>query len=614
MRTLTLSLLVFFFHLPVTAQTPDCEIIKNFTDVTFNGATVSETCSFILQINNARGTKHAEFEIPFSKELVLKNLVGQIETTNGEIIRNLKSKDIEYSNAFSHGTFYSDNKIARFKLIHNSFPYRIKYSYTYVKKQFISLTHWYPATNNKVPVREAKLVLRIPANCSLSIQQQRIDEPTKAQMEKETIYTWTTQNQIAPKHEKLAPPLVEFLPFVKVMPKEFIYRQKGTAENWTHYGNWLDEINLGLNDLPAAEKQKVHTLTDHLRSEREKTRVLYHYLQDQTRYINVSIEQGGMCPYPASYVSKNKYGDCKALSIYMKALLEEAGIYSIYTNVFAGDIPVGIKSGNPSQQFNHAFLCIPFSGDTVWLECTSSTMPFDQPSTFTQNRKVLLIEKNNSRLVRTPALNSADVKEQYSHHIEVDHEGIAHFRTTAILRGGAFEYLIGMDAQLDNRQKADVMDQLGIINGADITNSRIHNPHRDSAWVELELEGTINHLAEKVGNRHLVKPVHSLLWRLEKPEERTQPLVIPYPTHEQDTLNYIFPHPILSVSGIGPAHLESPYGNYSRSIVFDGKNLQIMRQLVINSGYYRLDEYEEIYQFIKEVTDLDNQKALITYN
>ena len=134
-------------------------------------------------------------------------------------------------------------------------------------------------------------------------------------------------------------------------------------------------------------------------------------MQDNTRYVNVTLGIGGMKPYPAEYVSNNKYGDCKALTNYMKALLQCAGIESYYSTIYAGGTAPGSDPLKcPGQQFNHVILAVPLENDTLWLENTSNTNPFAYPGTFTQNRQALLVDGSKSRLVRTPSLNETDVQ------------------------------------------------------------------------------------------------------------------------------------------------------------------------------------------------------------
>jgi len=76
--------------------------------------------------------------------------------------------------------------------------------------------------------------------------------------------------------------------------------------------------------LPDNIKKEVHELTDNLKDVRQKVYVLYDFLQKNTHYINVSLGIGGWQPFPADYVAIKRYGDCKALSNYMVALLKEA--------------------------------------------------------------------------------------------------------------------------------------------------------------------------------------------------------------------------------------------------------------------------------------------------
>lgn len=132
-----------------------------------------------------------------------------------------------------------------------------------------------------------------------------------------------------------------------------------------------------------------------------------------------------MKPYPASYVSANKYGDCKALSNYMKSLLEVVGIPSYLTVIEGNLCPGNIFRNFPSQQFNHVILTVPLSKDTLYLENTSNIHPFGCTGTFIQNREALLINDKNSRLIHIPAMTDEQVANNRTFNIHFNKSGNA---------------------------------------------------------------------------------------------------------------------------------------------------------------------------------------------
>ncbi len=164
----------------------------------------------------------------------------------------------------------------------------------------------------------------------------------------------------------------------------------------------------GRNILPDEIKKKVHDLTDNLKDDKEKVFGLYDFLQQNTRYVSIQLGIGGWQPFEASYVAEKKYGDCKALSNYMIALLKEAGITGKYIEIFAGESPPPFIEDFPFSQFNHVISCVPLKKDTIWLECTSQTKSAGYMGSFPGDRNAILIDETGGHLVHTPVYKVAD--------------------------------------------------------------------------------------------------------------------------------------------------------------------------------------------------------------
>jgi len=355
------------------------------------------------------------------------------------------------------------------------------------------------------------------------------------------IYTWYASGISSVPRETYSPSRQSMLPNVKIVPKEFRYGIQGSMNSWQDYGKWQYNTNQGLNDLPDFEKANLDRVIADANDTREKAKLIYHYLQDHMRYILVKEGIGGLKPYPASYVAANKYGDCKALANYMMAALEHVGIPSNYTKVFAGDQVVPVISELPGQQFNHVIVTIPNKGDTIWLECTSKYNPFGYLGTFTQNRQVLLVSPEDSRLINTPGLSLNDVKETREIVAEISPSGKALIRMSVEFRGDKFEtftYLLNEHPR--TKQEEYVREAIDLPEYT-LTNWELTRSHRDSASIRLTAELTTNNFVKKYGDNFVVRNLQLDISSLETPASRTLPFELPYPIHQQDRVTIIFP-------------------------------------------------------------------------
>lgn len=93
-------------------------------------------------------------------------------------------------------------------------------------------------------------------------------------------------------------------------------------------------------------------------------------VQDKVRYLGRTLTDGGYTPVAADKTWERKYGECKAKTVLLIALLHELGIEAepVLVNAFTG-IEVERKLPAPSA-FNHVIARATINGETYWLDGT----------------------------------------------------------------------------------------------------------------------------------------------------------------------------------------------------------------------------------------------------
>jgi hypothetical protein len=389
----------------------------------------------------------------------------------------------------------------------------------------------------------------------------------------------------------------------------------GSSESWESYGQWHSKLNEGLYELPNFEKDNVDQLLEGVDNEIEKARILYHYMQDNTRYVNVAIDIGGLKPYPASYVCENKYGDCKALTVYMKALLKYAGIESYYTIIYAGKNYVRINEEIPSQQFNHVILQVLAEGDTLWLENTSSYLPFNYLGTFTQGRKALMVDGDRSKIVETPKMRLTDVSTKNNYRFELDVTGQGTLTILKNLKGDDAENHKYYLNQGDKLKHEEYLKQSLIFKHYKIKDWNVSQSNRDNDNVLVRIDLDIERYVRKLSNMLIIQPFSSISlqnFELEKPNERLTPLRINYPINELDSIVYKISDSESYLTELPKSgKIESEFGSYEETYKEIGEEIIFIRSVIIKAGEYRGKEYNSFYEFIKTINQMQKQSAII---
>lgn len=530
----------------------------------------------------------------------------------GKFIRSISKKEIVTRHDISEGTFFSNEWVKEFKAVGPGYPYQIRYRYRTARKKFTQIAHWYPMINTSVSTLKATLSITSPRDYLVLIDQSGDPSYDSVIQSNKITRSWT-YGRIGPiKEQAFAPPVPERIPHVWVAPVRFDYVVEGSYSSWKEYGKWEAALVEGTEDLPQDEKYVVARLLEGARTPDEKTRRLYHYVQDNTRYVAVEVDEGGFKPLPASFVSTKKYGDCKALVVYLKALLKAFDIPSHYSPVYGGPNPVRGAKKVHAQWFNHVILCVPVDGDTAWIEATAGHLPYRYLGTFTQGRETLVVDGAESKLVKTPALRARDVLNHDQYHFTLNREGGGNVSVNRTFRGPEFQLLRSYQHNKLTRETGEYLRYTLPLQDYQVVDQHFSPFNRDSSFLKFDLTASVANQFRKLGETSALSPPRFALPSFEIPSQRTSSVRFNYPVYKTAEISYTIElgkDQLITVPE-STTH-SSDYGIYS--VVYSQKSstITLKKSLLLYAGEYSLDQYPSLYSFLESIAKTEKQPILI---
>jgi len=363
--------------------------------------------------------------------------------------------------------------------------------------------------------------------------------------------------------------------------------------------------------LPDETKQKVKAITSGLKSKEEKVKALYEFMQNKTRYVGIQLGIGGYQPFEASVVDRFGYGDCKALSNYMIALLKEAGISANYVLIEAGQSP-SLDEDFPSSQFNHAITAVPNEKDTLWLECTSQTNPFGYQGKFTGDRKALMIVDQGATIVSTLKYSPEQNLQSRTAQISIGETGNGVAKIKTIYTGIQYENdHLNWAISSEEKQKKWVEKNTEIPN-FNITSFSMKEIKDKIPFAEINLDLALNRYASVSGKRLFIAPNLMNRWSYvpEKTTERKTDIIQRTNGIDIDTIHFSIPENLYPEFLPEPVKINSKFGEYEATFKFDAGKVTYIRRMKVWKGRFRKESYNEFVDFYKNVSKADNIKLV----
>lgn len=597
------------------------DMVIRRNDVTFE--LISESKSK-LDVKQAvtflnENSKHFEQFVTFYNSFMkIGKLSATVYNSEGKVEKRiLRGEFFDYS-AINGFSLYEDTRMKGYNPSYSNYPFTLEFTSTINYDGFVIYPNWNPHLHEKASVENSKFKVKFPNDNPIRYQEKNLSNAKFRKSEDEGIteLEWVLNHSLAIKSESNSPSKKDLFPQIRIAANRFeMGGHVGDMSSWEGFGLWYDKLNNGLDKLPVGEAEQIAALVDDTDSTIEKVKKVYQHMQNSTRYVSVQIGIGGWKSFSASTTSKYGYGDCKALTTYTKAMLNSLNIESYYALVKAGKSADPIDRSFPSFSFNHVFLCVPLEQDTVWLECTSQEVPFGYLGHFTSDRDVLVVDKGESKIIRTPKYSGKKNSSHTNAVVKINKDGEAEVKIKLSLTGLNYEKN-GLDRILKEdleMQRTWLKENLSL-NGLEIISHEFIEKRERVPEVHGIVDLKINNIASGSGNYRLLR-LNLFDYAVDLPaftSNRTSNYIVKSSFQEVDTIHYNLP-PGFEVSDVpDEINIISNFGEYKTAVSRPNKSqLKYIRTFDLYSGSYSPERYMEYYKFRKKIADLDKRKILL---
>jgi hypothetical protein len=272
-----------------------------------------------------------------------------------------------------------------------------------------------------------------------------------------------------------------------------------------------------------------------------------------------------------------------------------------------------IDSGFACNEFNHVIAAAFPGRDTVWLECTSATMPPGFLGSFTADRDALLVDSAGGHIVHTPVYGLRDnrLSRLVSGHIAED--GSLDAAVEDDYTGLEEEQPQSMVDHLSKKEQEDRVRQSFGLPDCGISNLAFRETRSAVPEVVETMRLASGHFATVTGSRLMVYP-GPFLRRVSRVQEggadRTADFEIRQSLEETDSVVLGLPPGYVMENSLANAGVTAPFGGYRIRSSFQDGVLTVVCRWRQRKGVYPAGDYAKFVRLF-EVAEREGRREFI---
>jgi hypothetical protein len=591
-----------------------------FTALTKYGNIYTITTRHVaIKILNERGYVYADMQIPFSPGTHIENIEARTIKRDGTVV-HLADDQIHEVTLFPEYIFFSDVKAKKFTMPAVEPGCIVEYMYTVVSESVAMWGSW--EFQRVEPVLLSKFSLDIPRGMEYSKKFLCTDNaPDRFKKLRESVDDWEKQgayrksrfsDEVRTTKQYILrdiPPLVleENMPSWNNLVARLNYFSatfggEPYLTKWTDIGNWYADLVSSSLEPDASIRQKAGEITRNKGTFEEKVCAIYHYIQENFRYVAVELGIGKIVPQSPKEVERDRYGDCKGLSALMIAMLRSIGADAypaILRAKSAGDLDEAYIA---FSQFDHMIVCVENEGQKMWLDpsvrsCAFLSLPWQD-----QGVKALVIKPDNSHFATTPTSEAEDNLAKTEWDIKLHPDGRLTCQVKRLLKeqgGLSFREALG---QLSENEQHDWISQnvAQTFSQAQLVSYQVGNLKEMDAPLTFSYEFEAPNVLQKAGDLLLFPlPLRTGVTTFTQ-KKRVHPIIFDYPFHQVDEMKIHLPDGYTVEELPEPVDLETQFGRLRSSLTKQQNTIIYRQDIIWNATRIPAFQYEDLCQLQRD--------------
>ena len=563
----------------------------------------------VITIMDKEGKNDADFVCFTDKFRSFDSFKGELQDASGKRIMTIKKGDLKSSNLSSD--LATDDKTYFYDCPYEIYPYTVIYEWKMKYKYgFLAFPSFIPVESFNQSLVSAQYTLSVPTDMQIDYKMIHTPKPTISQGEKSTTYQWKWKSFYALEKETLGPSLLQLIPYLHIKPMAFSYdKYEGKQSSWQELSAWHHSLLEGRDMLSEEQVKEIRTLVDGLDNDYDKVKKLYTHLGEKMRYVSIQLGIGGLQPMTVAETAQMGFGDCKALSYYLKAMLKAIGIPSEYVVISTTNSKLYPDYPNV-QQMNHVILKVPLKERTLWIECTNPFMPFGYIHESIAGHDALIIRSANGCVERLPAYE--DSLHTQSHHIKVDLTDTPQTSITVKRVSSLSQYEANLsmlrkkaDERKDHLRRRIKLNR-ATIGEVEVTEKADSLPTLTEQYTLQAMYGNKN------GNRLFIpiNPFREEPFQLPKKPKKYD-IYINYGYLDNDTINIQIPENYQVENIPKDINLTFPFGHIQSKIEMKENEMIVTQSLFVKKGIYSISQIEEFKKFSESIKKAYNGKIIL---